>query len=143
MSRPKTALIVDDEPHVHVYLRILLKQLGVETVWVAFEGFTALELAAAHKPEVVLLDMNLPKMSGMEVLKKLKEQNPATHVVIVSVESKPETLVQAHDLGADAYVLKHLSRTKLLQMLSDVFDGIAEGKGAGPAPGGASPAASA
>jgi DNA-binding NarL/FixJ family response regulator len=141
MPRPRTALIVDDEPHVHVYLRILLKQLGVETVWVAFEGFTALELAAAHKPEVVLLDMNLPKMSGMEVLKKLKEQNPETHVVIVSVESKPETLVQAHDLGADAYVLKHLSRTKLLQMLSDVFDGIADATSLGPAQGGAGPAA--
>jgi DNA-binding NarL/FixJ family response regulator len=133
MPRPATALIVDDEPHVHVYLRILLKQLGIQTVWDAAEGHEALELAAEHKPDVVLLDVNLPHVSGLELLAKLKSAHPNMHVIIVSVESKPETLVQAHDLGADAYVLKHLPRPKVLQMLSETFDAIAE------APGGASP----
>lgn len=127
MPRPATALIVDDEPHVHVYLKILLKQLGVGTVWDAVEGYTALELAAEHKPDVVLLDINLPNIGGLELLAKLKAANPSLHVIVVSVESKPETLVQAHDLGADAYVLKHLPRAKVLQMLSDTFDAIAEG----------------
>jgi DNA-binding NarL/FixJ family response regulator len=126
MPRPVSALIVDDETHVHVYLRILLKQLGVATVWDAQDGHAALELAAAHKPDVVLLDMNLPQISGLEVLAKLKVANPKVHVIIVSVESKPETLVQARDLGADAYVLKHLPRAKILQMLSEAFDTIAE-----------------
>lgn len=126
MPRPVSALIVDDETHVHVYLRILLKQLGVSTVWDAQDGHVALELAAEHKPDVVLLDMNLPQISGLEVLAKLKIANPKVHVIIVSVESKPETLVQARELGADAYVLKHLPRTKILQMLSEAFDSIAE-----------------
>jgi DNA-binding NarL/FixJ family response regulator len=135
MPRPTNALIVDDEPHVHVYLKILLRQLGINTVWDAAEGHTALELAAAHKPDVVLLDMNLPQISGLELLAKLKAANPQIHVIIVSVESKPETLVQAHDLGADAYVLKHLPRAKILQMLSETFDAIAEATG-GPAAGG-------
>jgi DNA-binding NarL/FixJ family response regulator len=126
VSRPATALIVDDEPHVHVYLKILLKQLGVGTVWDAAEGHTALELAAEHKPDVVLLDINLPNIGGLELLAKLKAANPSLHVIVISVESKPETLVQAHDLGADAYVLKHLPRGKVLQMLSDTFDAIAE-----------------
>jgi DNA-binding NarL/FixJ family response regulator len=126
MPRPVSALIVDDENHVHVYLRLLLKQLGVATVWDAHDGHAALELAATHKPDVVLLDMNLPQISGLEVLAKLKVANPKVHVIIVSVESKPETLVQARDLGADAYVLKHLPRAKILQMLSEAFDTIAE-----------------
>lgn len=126
MPRPVSALIVDDEAHVHVYLRILLKQLGVATVWDASDGHAALELAAAHKPDVILLDMNLPQISGLEVLAKLKIANPKTHVIIVSVESKPETLVHARELGADAYVLKHLPRTKILQMLKEAFDTIAE-----------------
>ena len=91
---------------MHVYLRILLKQLGVVTVWDAAEGHSALELAEEHKPDVVLLDMNLPQFSGMEVLKALKTAHPEMHVVVVSVESKPETIVQARELGADGYVLK-------------------------------------
>jgi DNA-binding NarL/FixJ family response regulator len=136
MPRPSTALIVDDEPHVHVYLRILLKQLGVATVWDAAEGHTALELAAEHKPDVVLLDVNLPQVSGLELLARLKAAHPDMHVIIVSVESKPETLVQAHDLGADAYVLKHLPRAKVLQMLSETFDSMAESTDGGAHPGG-------
>jgi DNA-binding NarL/FixJ family response regulator len=140
MPRPSTALIVDDEPHVHVYLRILLKQLGISTVWDAAEGHAALELAAEHKPDVVLLDVNLPHISGLELLGKLKATHPDMHVIIVSVESKPETLVHAHDLGADAYVLKHLPRAKVLQMLSDTFDSIAESSG-GTAGAGEKPAA--
>jgi DNA-binding NarL/FixJ family response regulator len=139
MPRPANALIVDDEPHVHVYLKILLRQLGIHTVWDAAEGHTALELAAAHKPDVVLLDMNLPQISGLELLAKLKAANPQIHVIIVSVESKPETLVQAHDLGADAYVLKHLPRAKILQMLSETFDAIAESTGGAPTAGGQTP----
>jgi DNA-binding NarL/FixJ family response regulator len=136
MPRPATALIVDDEPHVHVYLKLLLKQLGIGTVWDAGEGHTALELAAAHKPDVVLLDINLPHISGLELLAKLKAANPKIHVIVVSVESKPETLVQAHDLGADAYVLKHLPRAKILQMLSETFDAIEEAAGDASAEGG-------
>ena len=127
MPRPLTALIVDDEAHVHVYLRILLKQLGIQTVWDADEGYAALELAAEHKPDVVLLDMNLPQISGMEVLKRLKAAQPEIHVVMVSVESKPETIGQAHELGADGYVLKHYPRTKVLNMLNYIFDTIADG----------------
>jgi DNA-binding NarL/FixJ family response regulator len=140
MPRPVTALIIDDEPHVHVYLRILLKQLGVHTVWDASEGFAALELATEHKPEVVLLDMNLPQVSGLEVLARLKAAHPKMPVIVVSVESKLETLVQARDLGADEYVLKHLPRAKVLEMLSAAFDKIADYSGGEAAGDGARPA---
>jgi len=126
---------------VHVYLKLLLKQLGVTTVWDAGEGHTALELAAAHKPDVVLLDINLPHISGLELLAKLKAANPRIHVIVVSVESKPETLVQAHDLGADAYVLKHLPRAKILQMLTETFDAIEEAAGRAAPEGGETPPA--
>jgi DNA-binding NarL/FixJ family response regulator len=134
MPRPTSALIVDDETHVRVYMKILLKQLGVTTIWEAAEGYAAIEQASEHKPDVVLLDINLPQLNGLEVLARMKAANPNVHVIVVSVESKPETLVQARELGADAYVLKHLPRAKVLSMLSDVFDEIAAGpKDKGPA----------
>jgi DNA-binding NarL/FixJ family response regulator len=125
MPRPVNALIIDDEPHVRVVFRVLLKQLGIESVWEAADGATALEQAAAHMPEVVLLDINLPQMSGLEVLAKLKASHPSMPVIIVSSQSTMRTVIQTRELGAEAYILKHAPKSEVLQMLSDAFDNIA------------------
>jgi DNA-binding NarL/FixJ family response regulator len=134
MPRPTNALIVDDEPHVRVLLRVLLKQLGVQTAWDAGDGTTALEQAEAHKPDVVLLDINLPQVGGLEVLTKLRAAHPAMPVIIVSSQSTMKTVIQTRELGAVAYVLKHAPKTEVLQMLSDAFDSIAETGGDGEKP---------
>jgi two-component system chemotaxis response regulator CheY len=131
MPRPVTALIVDDESHVLVYLRALLKQLGVETVWDAADGIAAIEHVAAHKPDVVLLDMNLPQVSGLQLLAKFKAEYPKMPVIVVSVMSTMKTVTQAYELGADAYVLKHLPKAQVFEMLSNAFDKIAESSGDG------------
>jgi DNA-binding NarL/FixJ family response regulator len=141
MPRPVNALIIDDETHVRVLIRVLLKQLGIETVWEAADGASALEQAAAHNPNVILLDINLPQVGGLEVLAKLKAAHPKIPVIIVSSQSTMKTVIQTRELGAEAYVLKHAPKTEVLQMLSDAFDNIAattdgaadEGGGAAPA----------
>lgn len=127
MPRPTNALIVDDEAHVRMLIRMLLKQLGIETVWDAADGTEALEKAAAHKPDVILLDINLPQVGGLEVLAKLKAAYPSIPVIIVSSQSTMKTVIQTRELGAEAYVLKHAPKSEVLQMLSDAFDNIAEG----------------
>jgi DNA-binding NarL/FixJ family response regulator len=129
MPRPTNALIVDDEPHVRVLLKVLLKQLGVQTVWDAGDGTTALEQAEAHKPDVVLLDINLPQVGGLEVLAKLRAAHPTMPVIVVSSQSTMKTVIQTRELGAVAYVLKHAPKTEVQQMLSDAFDTIAEAGG--------------
>jgi DNA-binding NarL/FixJ family response regulator len=126
MPRPVNALIVDDEPHVLVLLRGLLKQLGIETVWEAADGTAALEQAAAHNPEVVLLDLNLPQTDGLQVLEKLKAAHPSMPVIVVSAQSTIRTYYRARELGAEGYVLKHATKAEVLRMLSDVFDSIAK-----------------
>jgi DNA-binding NarL/FixJ family response regulator len=141
MPRPVTALIVDDEPHVFVYLSALLKQLGVHTVWHAADGSAALEQVAAHKPDVVLLDMNLPQVSGLQLLAKFKAEHPKMPVIVVSVVSTMETVSQACELGADAYVLKHLPKAQVFQMLSNAFDKIGERSSDGTAGDGKKPTA--
>jgi DNA-binding NarL/FixJ family response regulator len=125
MPRPVNALIIDDEAHVRVLIRVLLKQLGIETVWEAADGSAALDQAAAHKPNVILLDINLPQVGGLEVLAKLKAAHPTIPVIIVSSQSTMKTVVQTRELGAEAYVLKHAPKSEVLQMLSDAFDNIA------------------
>jgi DNA-binding NarL/FixJ family response regulator len=129
MPRPANALIVDDESHVRVLIRVLLKQLGIETVWEAADGSAALEQAAAHTPDVILLDINLPQVGGLEVLAKLKAAHPAIPVIIVSSQSTMKTVIQTRELGAEAYVLKHAPKSEVLQMLSDAFDNIAAASG--------------
>ena len=126
MPRPVNALIVDDEPHVRVLIKALLKQLGITMVWEAGDGTAALEMAKANKPNVILLDINLPQMGGLQVLGKLKEALPEIPVVIVSSQSTMKTVMQTRELGAVAYVLKHAPKSEVLQMLSDAFDSLAE-----------------
>lgn len=126
MPRPTNALIIDDEAHVRVLIRMLLKQLGVETVWEAADGSIALDQAKAHNPDVILLDINLPQVGGLEVLAKLKAAHPKIPVIIVSSQSTMKTVIQARELGAETYVLKHAPKSEVLQMLSDAFDNIAE-----------------
>ena len=125
MPRPVTALIVDDEPHVIVLLRGFLKQLGVKIIWEAVDGSEALDKAAANKPDVVLLDINLPQLDGLEVLAKLKAANADIHVVVVSAQGTLKTMDRARELGAEGYVLKYAPKSEVLQMLSDAFDNIA------------------
>jgi DNA-binding NarL/FixJ family response regulator len=133
MPRPANVLIVDDEPHVRVLIRVLLKQLGIEQVWDAVDGNEALEKAALHKPDVILLDINLPQVGGLEVLSKLKAAHPKIPVIIVSSQSTMKTVLQTRELGAEAYVLKHAPKSEVLQMLSDAFDNIAANSGDAPA----------
>lgn len=126
MPRPVNALIVDDEPHILVLLRGILKQLGIETVWEASNGTEAIEMAAANKPQVVLLDLNLPQVDGLQVLSKLKEADPKMPIIIVSAQSTMRTFTRARELGAEGYVLKHATKSDVMQGLSDIFDNIAK-----------------
>ncbi|HZZ20326.1 MAG TPA: response regulator [Opitutaceae bacterium] len=134
MPRPVNALIVDDEPHVRVLIKMLLKQLGIETIWEAPDGNAALDQANAHKPDVILLDINLPQIGGLEVLARLKAAHPKIPVIIVSSQSTMKTVIQTRELGAEAYVLKHAPKSEVLQMLSDAFDNIAEADSELPGP---------
>jgi DNA-binding NarL/FixJ family response regulator len=122
MSRPTNALIIDDEAHVRMLLTALLKQLGVKTVWVAGDGAAGLEQAAQQKPEFVLLDLNLPEVSGFEVLGKLKTDYPKLPVVVVSAQSTVRTITRVKEMGADGYVLKYAQKSEVMQMISDALD---------------------
>lgn len=129
MPRPVNALIVDDEPHVVVLFRAILRELGITTVWEAAQASEAMEQLEAHKPEVVLLDINLPQVDGLQILGQLKAKSPGTPVVIVTAQSTLKTLGLARSLGAEAYVLKYEARSEVLRQLAEAFDAIAGRQG--------------
>jgi DNA-binding NarL/FixJ family response regulator len=127
MPRPANALIIDDEAHVRVLLSAILRQLGVRTIWESADGPSGIGQAALHKPEIVLLDINLPEMSGLEVLAKLKADHPAMPVIMVSAQSTVRTVDKAKELGAQGYIVKYAPKSEVTQMLSDALERIAGG----------------
>src|SRR5262245_31319053 len=101
MPKPTTALIVDDEPHARTYVRMLLKDAGVKTIWEAAEGAGALALFAEHKPELVMLDINLRMMTGLQLLQQIRQESDVP-VIMLSSENAVKTVNEAVRLGANA-----------------------------------------
>ncbi len=124
MARPTNALIVDDEAHVRVFVRLLLKQVGIEQTWEAGDGVQALAMIAQHRPELVMLDINLPMMGGLEVLAALQHERSSPPVIMMSSQSSMKTVTECVRLGATAYILKHSPRPVAFKMLKEALDGL-------------------
>ncbi len=124
MPRPRSALIVDDEPHVRVYLRMLLKQLGIEQIWEASDGLQAVEMFRIEHPEVVLLDIVMPGQLGPNVVDDLRRIDPDVSVIVVTSQIAIKTVEDMHSKGAIAYVLKHTPRDQMVKMLAEALDGV-------------------
>ncbi len=112
MTSPQAVLVVDDEPSIRRFLRPALEANGF-AVLEAGTGRAALELAAAKKPAVVLLDLSLPDMDGLEVLKRLREWTCAP-VIVVSARGEEADKIQGLDRGADDYLIKPFGVEELL-----------------------------
>ncbi len=109
------ALIIDDEQQMRRLLRMMLDARGYE-VSEAADGQLGLQEAAFHRPDVVLLDLGLPGLNGIEVLKRLREWSDVP-VLILSVRDQETVKVEALELGADDYVTKPFSTAELLARL--------------------------
>jgi two-component system chemotaxis response regulator CheY len=124
MARPTSALLVDDEAHVRVYLRMLLQSVGVTTVWEAADGKEAVELYKLHRPPVVLLDLAMPVVGGEQVFRDLQAIDPEVAVIIVTSQSSLKTVQAIHQLGAIAYLLKHTPREQMVKTLDEALDSL-------------------
>jgi two-component system, chemotaxis family, chemotaxis protein CheY len=131
MARPTNVLIVDDESHVRAFLRLLLREIGISECWEAADGVSAVQLAQQHQPELVLLDVNLPGLNGLQVLAQLKDVIPNVPVVMVTSQSAISTVSEAVRLGAVGYLLKHSPKDETLKALNEVLDSIDDGSSAG------------
>jgi DNA-binding response OmpR family regulator len=120
----KTVLIADDEPNIVISLEFLLEQDGYR-VLVARDGNEALEAIAREVPDLVLLDIMLPRLSGYDVCQRIR-QNPAwakMRVIMLTARGREVEVAKGLALGADAYVTKPFSTRDLLgqvrQLLGD------------------------
>jgi two-component system KDP operon response regulator KdpE len=112
MSAPIKVLIVDDEPPIRKLLRMGLSTQGYDIVE-ASNGKTALDLLSTN-PALVILDLGLPDMQGLEVLRMIRGRNDSVPVVVLSSRDDEAGKVEALDLGADDYVTKPFGMDELL-----------------------------
>jgi DNA-binding NarL/FixJ family response regulator len=111
-------LIVDDIPQVRRELRTLLPLVDdIEIVGEAANGQSAIELANALQPNVILMDVEMPIMDGITATRSIKQANPACRVIMLSIHSDAAVRAQARSAGADDFVDKGAPLSILLQAI--------------------------
>jgi DNA-binding response OmpR family regulator len=108
-----TVLIVEDDPSILRGLQMNIGLEGFRTVC-AHDGEEALTLARSHKPDVILLDLMLPKLGGVDVIKRLRVDDPDTPIIVLSAKDQEGDKVLALSVGADDYVTKPFSVVEVI-----------------------------
>jgi response regulator NasT len=110
-------LTVDDNPIVRADLRLMLEDAGFEVVPDARDGVEAVDLAREHKPDLVLIDLSLPNLDGVEATRRILDERDVP-VVALTAHSKGDFVQRAVDAGAVGHVLKPFSRVELVSTIS-------------------------
>jgi DNA-binding NarL/FixJ family response regulator len=118
-------LIVDDHPLTRSALSALLKQNDFDVVGEASDGEHAIERARELNPDLILLDLSMPGMNGLEALPKLREAAPESEVVVLTASGTEENLLGAIRGGAAGYLLKSEPPERIVEFLRGVAQGEA------------------
>jgi len=119
-----TAIIADDHEIVRRGLRSLLEADGSCRVLAdAADGLAAVQLVDKHKPALLILDLNMPRMHGLEVLKHVRNTSPNTRVIVLSMHNDEPYVIEALRAGAAAYLLKGSESQEIAQALKEVLAG--------------------
>jgi DNA-binding NarL/FixJ family response regulator len=126
MPEEITALIVDDHEVVREGLRLSLSRAPhIRIVGEAADGAAAVELSVRRKPDVVIMDVRMPGMDGLEATKMLLEREPDAKVLIFTAYSERSLLTRGLDSGAKGYILKEAPHNTLVRAIEKVADGEA------------------
>lgn len=117
-----TVLIVDDEPHIVDLVRVTLEDERVR-VLAAADGASALDLAARFDPDLVLLDVNLPDLGGLEVCRRLRAdpRRAGTRIVMLTAAAQRDDVARGLAAGADHYLTKPFSPVRLLTLVEELL----------------------
>lgn len=124
MSHPIRVLLADDHAVLRSGLRFLLtSQNEYEVVGEASGGTETLSLAEQLQPDLILLDLSMPSLGGLDVLPTLRKLTPSAHILILTMHDDPQYLRQALKHGASGYVLKKAADVELLSAMRAVLRG--------------------
>ena len=122
---PTRVMVVDDHPMWRDAVARDLAEAGYDVVATAADGAQALRVAGAARPDVVVLDLQLPDMSGVEVTRGLRAAHPAAHVLVLSASGEQQDVLDAVKAGAVGYLLKSAARGEFLDAVRRTADGDA------------------
>lgn len=119
----KRVLIVDDEPNIVISLEFLMKREGF-AVSVARDGEEALERIRAERPDLVILDVMMPKLNGFEVCETVRTdpQLAAVRILMLTAKGRQAEMRKGISLGADAYIAKPFSTRDLVDRVKSLLD---------------------
>ncbi len=121
---PITVLLTDDQTIIRDGLRALLEaHPDIQVVAEAKNGAEAVELSKAHRPNVVLMDIRMPQMDGVEATRLIKQHTPETAVLMLTTFDDDDSILGAMTNGASGYLLKDISGAKLADAIRDAAHG--------------------
>lgn len=117
-------LVVDDSPFILKTLSSFLEgQSRMQLVGTATDGFRAVRLAMELEPDLVFIDLHLPRMSGLEATRQIKARSPATAVIMLTSDATPENRAAASAAAADSFIDKQHMFTQLPAVIRKLFPG--------------------
>jgi DNA-binding NarL/FixJ family response regulator len=117
-------LIVDNHPALREGLKSILYILpNLEIIGEAADGMEALNSVDKLRPDLILMDLSMPRMDGITATREIKKKWPGTKILAFTNHNSPEYQTAALKAGADGYLLKDSSRAELIQSIKDILDG--------------------
>ena len=119
-------LLADDEAHIRKFMGLVLRQLGSPTIVEAVNGAQAVELYQSEHPDLVLLDVNMPEVDGLQALEKLHALDPDCAVIMLTSLTTRNIIERAAALGAMNYIRKDTPKDEILATLRQILDTMFE-----------------
>jgi DNA-binding NarL/FixJ family response regulator len=124
MPERKKIVIAEDHTILREGLRMLLSSNpAFEVVGEAQDGLEAIRSVESLKPDLILMDLSMPRMNGVGAIQEIKKLNPATKILVLTVHKTEEHILTALKTGADGYILKDATRGELMLALDNIFSG--------------------
>lgn len=121
---PIRVLIVDDQPLICDGISKLLEgEKEIQVIGTAYSGEEAIEKANKLKPDIILMDIRMPGIDGIEATKIIKSNNPSIQIIAISVYEEDELVIQMFQAGAVGYILKDISLENLVKAIKNVYKG--------------------
>ena len=124
MSGKKRIVIAEDHTILREGLRMLLaSNPEFEVVGEAEDGLEAIRAAETQKPDLILMDLSMPRMNGMGAIQEIKKQVPSTKILVLTVHKTEEYILTTLKAGADGYILKDATHGELMLAIEHIFSG--------------------